>query len=327
MHFDRVYNYTKAIRDAFGSQHYIWIYTNGDLVTESRLKRLAETGLNEIRFNIAARDYDLEPLSLAVDHVPHVTVEIAAIPEDIELVKSILPQLEFIGVKNINLHQLMLTDYNAAALRARGYTVLRNDHRYDDWFGIVESEVAALKILNHAAEKDMGIGVNYCSRLYKYLFQGSGFRWRYAPLCRSDNDEITPTGYLRCFTKFENTDSDEDTIDLLDPEEGSVKVAYYSPKLSSKPDEACKDSCGAHLVEYQACLGKGQCAEFELTNPTAKLFFQLLFMEKYNISTAIEEVMSLFEAKPEEQEKINSELREFYYKFAYYEYIPQHRAE
>lgn len=326
MKFDRLYEYIMTIRKTFGNQHYIWVYTNGDLVNESKLKRLAEGDLNEIRFDLSARDYDLKPLSLALAHVPNVTVEIPAIPEDVERVKSLLPRLESMGVKNINLHQLMINDYNAGAFKARGYTVLHND-RYDDWFGILESELTALEILNHAAENNMGIGVNYCSRLYKYLFQLSGFRRRYTPLCRSDNEKITPTGYLRCFTRSENTDSDEDTVDLMSPEGGSVKVTYYTPWVSSKTEEASKNLCGAHLTKYHACLGKSQVAEFELANQTAKLFFQLLFIEEYDYEAAAEEVIGLFQAKPKKQETIHFELREFYQKFAYYEYIPQQISE
>ncbi len=323
MKFDRLYEYIRAIRDAFGNQHYLWVYTNGDLVNEYKLTRLAEADLNEIRFDISARDYDLGPVSLALDHVPHVTIEIPAIPEDVERVKSLLPHLESMGVENINLHQLMVNDFNREAFQARGYTVLR-DERYDNWFGILESESAALEILNHAAESNMRLGINYCSRLYKYLFQLSGFRRRYAPHCQSDNNEVTPTGYLRRLTKSECSDSDCGSIDLLDPEGDSVKVTYYAPWLSSETDEAAMDSCVTLLAEYRACLGKGRSAEFELANQTARLFFQLLFIEGYDIDAAHEEVTALFESGSDERDAMNSELQEFHRSFTPYEYI-QHR--
>jgi len=60
----RVIEYIKLIRDCLGSQHYIWIYTNGDLVTEDKLKRLKDAGLNEIRFDLSATDYNLKPVAL-----------------------------------------------------------------------------------------------------------------------------------------------------------------------------------------------------------------------------------------------------------------------
>ena len=321
MKFDLMYEYVRAIRDAFGAKHYIWVYTNGDPVNQYKLTRLVEAGLNEIRFDISAREYDLGPVSLALDHVSHVTVEIPAIPEDVERVKSLLPHLEAMGVKNINLHQLMVNDYNQGAFQARGYTEVHDD-RYNDWFGILESESAALEILNHAAQRNMRLGINYCSRLYKYLFQLSGFRRRYVPLCRSDNDEITPTGYLRRLTTSECSDSDGGSIDLLHPEGDPVKVNYYAPWLASEDNEAAMDSCVTPLAEYRACVGKGLSAEFELVNQTARLFFQLLFVEKYDLKAAYEEVAALFGAGYNQQSVIYSELQEFHRRFATYEYIP-----
>ena len=50
--FDRLFKYLRAIRDEFGNQHYIWVYTNGDLVNKDKLTRLAEAGMNEIRFDM-----------------------------------------------------------------------------------------------------------------------------------------------------------------------------------------------------------------------------------------------------------------------------------
>jgi len=319
--FDRLYEYVRAIRHAYGNQHYIWVYTNGDPVSEYRLTRLAEAGLNEIRFDISARDYDLGPVSLALDIIPHVTIEIPAIPEDVERVKALLPRLEALGVKNINLHQLMVNDCNKAAFQARGYTIQR-DERYDDWFGIPESESAALEILNHAAENNVGLGINCCFRFYKYLFQLSGFRRRYAPYCRSDSDEITPTGYLRRLVVAGCSDSDGGSIDLLDPETGSVKVTYYAPWLSPDNNNAAMDLCVTHLEQYRACVGKNHAAEFELTNQTARLFFQLLFVEGYDLKKAYEEVAALFEAGNEERNAMYSELQDFHRRFATYEYIP-----
>ena len=326
MKFDRLFEYIKAIRDAFGNQHYVWVYTNGDLVNEEKLTRLEEAGLDEIRFDISAREYDLGPVSLALGHVPHVAIEIPAIPEDVERVTSLLPHLESMGVEYINLHQLMVNDYNREAFQARGYTVLR-DERYDDWFGIRESESAALEILNYAAESNMRMGINYCSRLYKYLFQLSGFRRRYAPHCRSDKEEITPTGYLRSLTRVESSDADEGPIDLLDPEGDSIKVVYYSPGLHPETDQNTVDQCSKQLPAYHAWVEKSQCAEFELANQTARLFFQLLFVEGYDIDAAYEELVALFKAGSDERDAMNSELQEFHRSFAIYEYIPHRMSE
>ncbi len=320
--YDRVLTYVRAIREAFGSMHYVWVYTNGDHVTEDRLVRLVEAGLNEIRFDVAARDYDLKPVSLALKHVPIVTVEIPSITEDVERVKDLLPRLESMGVRYINLHQLMVNDFNESELLSRGYTVLR-DKLYTEWFPVLESESAALEILRHAAENNMGIGINYCSRIYKHLFQGRGFRRRYAPLCRTPNEEVTDTGYLRRLKASGDSDLDGKRVDLLDTEEDSVSVAYYAPWVASATGDAAKESCPNQIMAaYGACVGKSRAAQFVLANQVARLFFQLLFVEQYDIAAAYEEVSALFELRPDERKGIYSELREFHRRFETYEYMP-----
>ncbi len=326
LRFDRLHEYVSAIRDAFGNQHYLWVYTNGDLVTEDRLNRLADAGLDEIRFDISARDYDLGPLTPALARVPHVGVEIPAIPEDTERVKALLPRLESMGVEYLNLHQLMMNDYNQEAYKSRGYTVLR-DTRFVNSFPVPESESAALEILNHAAESDVQLGINCCSRLYKHYFQERGFRRRYAHLCRSDDEEVTRTGFLRSLSRSECADSGRGAIDLLDSEGDPVKVIYSTPGLRSDTDEIAQDVSVHHLAAYGAYVGKWTSAEFDLANQTARLFFQLLFIEQYDIDAAFNELSDLFESGSEERRAMRSELEEFYRRFRTYEYMPSWRSE
>ena len=58
--------------------YYYWVYTNGLAVDKNRLEKLAKTGMNEIRFNIAATGY-LSPeiwgkIKIARKYFPFVTV-------------------------------------------------------------------------------------------------------------------------------------------------------------------------------------------------------------------------------------------------------------
>jgi len=78
--YEKVLTYIKKIRERLGRSIYIWLYTNGDLVDKKKLKALKEAGLNEIRFDIAARKYDLKAAKIAVGIIDKVTVEIPAIP-------------------------------------------------------------------------------------------------------------------------------------------------------------------------------------------------------------------------------------------------------
>ena len=320
LQFDRLFEYVSAIRKAFGDHHYVWVYTNGDPVTADRLDRLAVAGLDEIRFDISARDYELGPLNVALGRIPHVTVEIPAIPEDVERVKVLLPRLESMGVEYVNLHQLMMNHYNETAFRSRGYGI-KPDARFSNYQPVTESFSAAMEILNHAAKHDLQMGINCCTRLYKHYFQERGFRRRYAPLCRSDHEEITPTGFLRGLTKCEDSESNTGQIDLMDPDGSPVKVAYSTPALFSNSEKDTQDTC-CHLQQYGARVRRWVIEEFELGNQTAQLFFQLLFVDNLDIDTAFKELVDLYEPGREERESLRSELEAFFRRFGIYEYIP-----
>ena len=110
--FDRVVLFLKTLRTKVSHPLYIWMYTNGLLVTEDKLKILRDNGLDEIRFDISANNYCLEGLKKALKIIPRVTVEIPAIPEDLEHTKEVIKQLYELGVNHLNLHQLRCTPFN-----------------------------------------------------------------------------------------------------------------------------------------------------------------------------------------------------------------------
>ena len=49
MTFDRVMLFLKTLRSKVPHPSYLWMYTNGLLVTEDKLKALRDNGLDEIR--------------------------------------------------------------------------------------------------------------------------------------------------------------------------------------------------------------------------------------------------------------------------------------
>lgn len=192
--FDKVMTYLDAIKAAFNSDMYVWLYTNGDLVDSRKLLTLRDAGLDEIRFDISARDYDLQPVALARKHIPTVTVEIPAIPEDAATVERCLRSLNEIGVDHINLHQLVATEHNITRLRDRGYTFLSPLSFREP--PVLESELAALHAMSYAAEQGLALSINYCSHAYKARFQNLARRQRAAPWVHEPFERITAAGYL-----------------------------------------------------------------------------------------------------------------------------------
>jgi uncharacterized protein len=189
---DRLLSHIGAMRKAFGRSIYLWMYTNGDLVSREIMTALRDAGLDEIRFNLSARDYDLAPLLIARQHIPAVTVEIPAIPEHFERLKTLLSELQTAGVDFLNLHQLCVRTQNRRVMSRRAYHL--DCHTT---LGVFESELCALRLLAYACERDLRLPINYCSSVYKWRFQGRGRRIRKARAVLEGFQEITDAGYIR----------------------------------------------------------------------------------------------------------------------------------
>ena len=194
--FDRTLNYLKQIRKVCDPGIYIWMYTNGILADEEKFRRLAEAGLNEVRFDIGATGFRTDRIKDAIGIIPQITIEIPAIPEQKDKLKQLLPEIIQSGVTNINLHQLRLTRYNAPKLLKRNYSFIHAEQPI-----VAESEIAALEILSYVKNNNFDIGVNYCSFHFKNRFQKAGFRRQVAGVLADPDDIITEKGFIRKFDK------------------------------------------------------------------------------------------------------------------------------
>ena len=194
---DRTLGFLRALRRSGGDGVYLWAYTNGERADETRLRQLRDAGLNELRFDISASDYDLTAVRRAIRILPKVAVEIPAIPEDLEKLKSLLGRLVNEGVSHLNLHQLTGTPFNCEAFRRRGYTVVENGPMVSP--SVVESEMAALSLIDFALAEGIRLPINYCSFIYKHRFHGRIRRSRLAGYFNSGGplETVTEPGWLR----------------------------------------------------------------------------------------------------------------------------------
>lgn len=207
---DKLLAHIRAIQREFGSSIYLWVYTNGDFVDSGSLEKLRDVGLDEIRFDLSARDYDLSPVVLSKEYIPTVTVEIPALPEDYDRLKDLLPEMEAIGVNHLNLHQLTTTEHNYKALSQRDYHFLHIPR-----IPVFESEICALELLLFARQNQIMLPINYCCQVYKNRFQGRDIRARKARIILNGYEEITGAGYIRLLTVPGSTDKIESLAKCL----------------------------------------------------------------------------------------------------------------
>lgn len=239
--------FLNRIKKKFGDSVYTWFYTNGDLVDERKLKDLRDAGMDEIRFNLSARDYDWGPVRLARRFFDTVTVEIPAIPEDFERVIQILPPLGDIGVKHFNVHQLNLSQYNFKKISGRDYSMF---HTRDSGLVIHDSEMTALRLLKQSADQDFDFSLNYCSTIYKERYQSSGMRKRLARPVVADHETISDSGYIvrisakgsqenlgKIVALFQEKGVRDALWKLLETENGDFCLLFHPELIDSLPQD------------------------------------------------------------------------------------------
>lgn len=173
-----------------------WVYTNGLLADEPKLRCLARLGVDEVRFNLAATGYNhptvLANLAAAARLLPHVTVEIPAIPDHADRLLANLAGWAARGVHFLNLHELMYEPgTNSAALPGpRQEFITADGHRSAVHPG---SRPLTLEVMHH-----IHLAVNDCS-LQSKLRQLRGRRASLASLVQAPYEKpVDGQGYESC---------------------------------------------------------------------------------------------------------------------------------
>jgi pyruvate formate-lyase activating enzyme-like uncharacterized protein len=343
--YEKLVEYIANTRRVFGLRHYLWAYTSGRHVTPENLAILGRAGLDELRFDIAANGYDLTAVALAMKEIGRVSIEIPVIPEDKQIVMEKLACFEELGVSHLNLHQLCMTEANSEALSRRGYTIAHTDY-FPNHFPVLESELAAFEIMKYASAKVFKMGINYCSRLYKFIFQLNGARRRAASVSRSKLESVTATGYLRrmsiqCtpgeFDKYRAILMQEPVSEYSVKEDGEkydiafsidclgklitndlfpeISVTYWEAVLMTKEDDRLEEKQTLTYGSRSFRLGKRKVIQRELMNDTAIIMFHKLFIENRSAEETAVEISSMLDIPCAYREQILTDITDFYRQF------------
>lgn len=320
--YNNVLAYIKKIRERLGDDLYIWLYTNGDLVDRNKLNALKKAGLNEIRFDVSARSYNLKPVELAVGLIDTVTIEIPAIPEDFEILKKCLPRMKAIGVAHLNLHQLHSSRHCYKEFAARGYTFL---HQPDT--AVLESEMTALKLLQYAVDRNIGLSINYCSTTYKNRYQKKGYRARLQSYIKEEYESLTESDFIRrlsiqdapanlkklvqtfrknkCSRRLWFLDQNATELHFhpslmpyVNFSAHNLLLSYFAPELT---EGGCVSGSNGTAVELNArrslFIQRILVSEMKISNAAAAAFFRELFIERKNTREVFRKFYSDYELK------------------------------
>jgi len=103
---------------------HFWVYTNGILADRDHLEFLRDLGIQEIRFNLAATNFGektVGKVAIAREMFDYVVVEVPSYPKQRDDLLKSLPELNRIGIDQLNLQELLVTDANVRTLEGEGY--------------------------------------------------------------------------------------------------------------------------------------------------------------------------------------------------------------
>ncbi len=161
---DRVCRYIKILKEKFGRDFDIHLYTNSIGIDLVSLRRLESVGLDEIRFH-SWQERDWQKIRLALDFNFRVGAEMPAIPERAyeKRLIELAGFLDSVGAHFLNLNELEFSEGNRYDLISRGYNV-----RDDSGIAVFGSKEVARKVLKYV-EEETGILGYFCSAEVKEL--------------------------------------------------------------------------------------------------------------------------------------------------------------
>lgn len=118
LYMDTISGYMRVLRDIerlAGHKPWYYLYTNGILANLKALAQLKELGFDEIRFHLGASNFSslvFNNLKKAVRYLKVVTVETPAWEPHRKKLFAMLPIIEDIGVKHLNIGEIELNKYN-----------------------------------------------------------------------------------------------------------------------------------------------------------------------------------------------------------------------
>jgi len=193
----RTIRYINLLKNQYGEHFHIHLYTSG-LVHQNHIRDVIDAGLDEIRFHPMPKTWTNmqknpvgKAITTAVDSTADVAIEIPAIPGMKEETIHLINWADKQHIDYINLNELEFSEQNENALYQKGF-VAKNDLSA----AVKNSETTAQQILKDIVQKNVDIGVHYCSASFKDAIQLTNRMKRRATHIAHPFDEITEQGTI-----------------------------------------------------------------------------------------------------------------------------------
>lgn len=168
----RARKYIGLLKDYFGSDFHIHLYTSG-LKNIDSVSDFVNAGLDEIRFHPSPRFWNKmeksdvsKSVEKVVDYGLDVAVEIPSIPGMNDQILSLVRWAEDKNLCWVNLNELEFSETNQKNLLSKGF-VAENDFSSH----VKDSESCALDVIDKCFQENLDIGVHYCSCSFKDAVQ------------------------------------------------------------------------------------------------------------------------------------------------------------
>jgi pyruvate formate-lyase activating enzyme-like uncharacterized protein len=164
---DRLCHYVQLLKKEFGPEFHTHLYT---MTTDlDKIRRVAEAGLDEIRFHVPAGQWTeaattpfVPAVRLARELGMTVGLEVPLLPDRKEDLAGLIAWAGTERLDFVNLNELEYSDSNFVRMQARGYRL-----KHELSYGVSGADEAARDLLDRTWE----IPVHYCSSGYKDAWQ------------------------------------------------------------------------------------------------------------------------------------------------------------
>ncbi|MBY9002339.1 MAG: 4Fe-4S cluster-binding domain-containing protein [Candidatus Lokiarchaeota archaeon] len=180
----------RFIRHKMGKKFHIHLYSNGVNFDENLAIDLANSGLDEIRFNPSRSNWNV--IKLALKKGMQVGAEVPLIPQNKYLneLEQFIIYLDKIGADFLNINEFEYSVSNSAQLKDRGY-----DLKNGTIASVENSKEMAFELIERMAPK-VSIKIHFCTIIAKDYWQLSKRYYRRAKKIRKPYESISPEGLL-----------------------------------------------------------------------------------------------------------------------------------